>query len=154
MQTFLRDVAHGVRLLRRRPGFTAVVLLTVALGVGATTAVFSLADWVLLRPLPGTTGYDRIVTIELRTAEDRINGLSALNLADIDAGMTTLESVAGWQLQLLQIVGTDGRSQQIFGEEVGGDYFGVLGVTPRLGRVFSPDELRPGQQSYVGVISS
>ena len=154
MRTFIRDVAHGVRLLVRRPGFTAVVLLTVALGVGATTAVFSLADWVLLRPLPGTSGYDRIVTIELRTPEDRVSGVSALNLQDISEGMTTLRSAAGWQVQLLQIVGTDGRSQQIFGEEVGGDFFGTLGVTPRLGRVLTAEEMRPDQPAYVGVISS
>jgi putative ABC transport system permease protein len=152
--TFARDVLHGIRLLRRSPGFTAVVLLTVALGVGATTAVFSLADWVLLRPLPGTSGYDRIVTVEVRSPEDRNVGMSSPNLHDIAAAATTLESVAGWQLQLLQIVATDGRSQQIFGEEVGGDYFAVMGVRPRLGRLLTAEETRPGSGAAVGVISS
>jgi hypothetical protein len=80
---FWRDITYAARLLRRQPAFAAVVVLTVALGIGSTTAVFSLADWVLLRPLPGTTDIDRVATAELRTSEDRISGLSTLNLLDI-----------------------------------------------------------------------
>jgi predicted permease len=153
VNTFLRELAHGVRVLRRRPAFTAVVVLTIALGVGATTAVFSLGDWVLLRPLPGTTDADRIVTIELRSPEDRTTGLSSLNLQDLAQTTTSLQSLAGWSMQLVQLSSPDIEPEQLFGEVVGGDFFGTLGVRPRLGRALRADETIPGRPAYVAVIS-
>jgi putative ABC transport system permease protein len=149
-----RDLRYSARLWRRQPGFTAVVLLTVALGTGATTAVFSLADWVLLRPLPGTRGADRVVTVELRSPEDRLRGLSTLNLVDLGAAIPAFSSVAGWQLQLMQLLPENGPALQVFSEAVAGDYFGVMGARPRLGRGIQPEEAMPGQQSYSAVISS
>ena len=148
-----RDMVFALRMLRRRPGFSLVVVLTLALGIGATTAVFSLADWVLLRPLPGTTGMDRVVTVELRTPEDRLQALSSLNLADIGAGVPAFEAVAGWQLQLVQLATEQGPPVQVFSEAVGGDYFGVLGVQPRLGRGLRSEETHAGARAFVAVIS-
>jgi hypothetical protein len=153
MKGFLRELAHGARVLRRRPAFTAVIVMTIALGVGATTAVFSLGDWVLLRPLPGTSDAERIVTIELRAPNGRTTGLSALNLQDLGEMTTSLESVAAWVLQLVQMSGPGVEPEQLFGEIVGGDFFGTLGVRPVAGRTLRADETMPGRPAHVAVIS-
>lgn len=152
-----RDVVYGARLLRRRPGFTVVVMLTLGLGLGATTAVFSVANGLLLRPVPGVVDPDGLVTIEFSEFRDmdlgRRTGISPHNLADLDAAATTLIGMAPWQPQTLQVQGSEGRPIAITGEAVGGDYFGVLGVRPQLGRLLDPEESRPGRPSYVAVIS-
>jgi hypothetical protein len=148
------DVLFALRLLRRQPGFSAVSVLTLALGIGATTAVFSLADWVLLRPLPGTSGMDRVVSVELRTPEDRLHSLSMLNLGDVGEATPAFSAVAGWQLQLMQLSGENRPPVQVFSEVVAGDYFEVLGLRPRLGRGLRADESVPGQRAFVAVISS
>jgi predicted permease len=153
LSDFWRDVVFGARALRRRPGFAVVVITTIALGIGATTAVFSLTDWLLLRPLPGVTGADRMVTVELDDPNDRAVGLSSLNLADVAAATSGFEHVAGWAIQLVQLMNEERRSVQVFGELVGGDYFGALGVRPVLGRGILPEETRPGSGSFVAVIS-
>ncbi len=154
MQTLWRDVQFGARLLWRRPGFTLVAALTLGLGVGATTAVFGVANWLLIRPLPGVSGSDELITVEFGTENPgQRTGISPQNLADLDGAATTLRGMAGWQPQTLQVMGPGGEPLEITGEAVGGDYFGVLGVRPGLGRLLDPSESQPGQPAFVAVIS-
>jgi predicted permease len=156
MKVFWRDVVHGLRVLRRRPLFTLTLVIMLGVGIGATTAVFSLANWILLRPVPGVMNARRLVTIEFLGKEQwQKTGISAQNLIDLDAAATTLDGVAGWQPQQLQVMGPDGRAIELSGVTVGGgDYFGVLGVRARLGRLLTAEDSEPGHPSFVAVISS
>ncbi|MGH7554717.1 MAG: ABC transporter permease, partial [Longimicrobiales bacterium] len=156
MAVFWRDLVHGVRVLRRRPLFTLALVIMLGVGIGATTAVFSLANWILLRPVPGVANARRLVTIEFLGKERwEKTGISAQNLIDLDSAATTLNGVAGWQPQTLQVMGPGGRVVELSGETVGGgDYFGVLGVRARLGRLLTAEDSEPGRPSFVAVISS
>src|SRR5215467_7717278 len=94
MDTLLKDVRYGVRGLIKRPGFTAVAVLTLALGIGANSAIFSVLNAVLLRPLPYADA-DRIVHID-ETDENGRMGVSPPNLLDFQRQNHTFESVAGY----------------------------------------------------------
>jgi predicted permease len=153
MTSMWRDIVYGARLLRRRPGFTGVAVLTLALGIGATTAVFSVGNWLLLRPLPGAASPEELITIEFGTG-GRTTGISTLNLEDLRAGATALAALGGYQVQSLQVMTPAGTPAQLFGESVGGEYFEVLGVRPVLGRMLRPEESAPGQPTHVAVIST
>ena len=139
----IRHVIHTVRLLRKSPGFTATAVLTLALGVGANTAVFSVVDAVLLRPLPYAAP-DRLVTIALaRTGGDIAPG----NLADYQRAHA-FEGLAGYDRTSLTLTGS-GAPEQVRAEAVTWSLFDVVGVQPALGRAFRPDDDRPGAERVV-----
>ena len=137
----LQDVRFAVRMLRKHPAFTAVATLALALGIGASTTIFSVVHGVLLRPLPFVDP-DRIVELS-ETAEGRLLTISPPNLIDWKAQNRSFETIGAYN---------DGRTTLTGGFEpeeldaalVGADVFKVLGVTPLLGRTFTPDEERPG----------
>jgi putative ABC transport system permease protein len=140
---FCQDVRYGLRMLRKSPGFTAIAVLTIALGIGATTAIFSVVDATLLHPLPYPQP-EQLVSIE-----DDLPGVGAQ-----DVGI----SVPEWQdLQRSGIldyvspigggdVNLTGGSQpaRIRFLNVAPNYFALLGVTPKLGRAFNPEDHTPG----------
>jgi putative ABC transport system permease protein len=139
-----QDLRYGARGLRRSPGFTGVILATLALGIGANTAIFSVIDGVLLRPLPYPGG-ERIV--HLRQAEQsapELNlGFSPLEVADYRAQAQTLSGLVEQHSMYFTLLGR-GEPLRVRTGVVSWNYFDVFGVRPILGRTFVSDDEQPG----------
>ncbi|MGD0693445.1 MAG: ABC transporter permease [Terriglobia bacterium] len=138
MTTLLQDLRYGIRMLAKNPGFTIVALVTLALGIGASSTVFSWIDAVLLRPLPGVEKANELVAFENFAPDGTFLTTSYLDYRDYRDNLNSLAGLAATQLEPLSIGSAD-HAQQVWGEMVTGNYFAVLGVKPILGRVFSPD---------------
>jgi predicted permease len=141
MRTFRRDVQFGMRLFRSHPGFTAVVVLTLALGIAANTTVFSWVDEVLLRPFPGASDGGRLAVLRSITTSAPNGGdqLSCRNDLDYRANLRSLAGLAVHNEEVFSL-GEEGRSEAVWGELVSGNNFDVLGVRPALGRTLTPAE--------------
>jgi putative ABC transport system permease protein len=135
MQTLLADLRHGLRILRQTPALTAIAVASLALGVGANTAVFSVVHAVLLRPLPFPHP-ERIVTLEEREKNGEPAGTTGwATFVDWRTRAKSFEAVAavGYTSYKLGASGTR-EAEKIEGLKVSGDFFRVLGVKPMLGR--------------------
>ena len=142
---FMQDVRYALRTLRRRPGFAAVALLTLALGSGATTVMFTVVNGVMLRPLPYAEP-QRLVTLREKTQEATIYGnlwaLAYPNYLDCKRDAKTLD-LAAWRY----FVGTaivSGEAEYASGRQISSDLFSVLGVPVAQGRDFLPEDDRLG----------
>ena len=154
MGALFQDARYAIRMLAKNPGFTAVAVLTLVLGIGATTTVFSWIDGVLLRPLPGVERPSELVALENFAPDATFLTTSFLDYRDYRDHLTSLAGIAATQIEPLSI-GSEPHAQQVWGEMVTGNYFAVLGVKPILGRVFAPDEYGDKPNGYpVAVISS
>lgn len=138
----LADLRYGLRILRNSPGFTAITVLTLALGIGANTALFSVIDAVLLRPLPYNEP-DRIAAVWNKDPKWRRAGYSASALLDAREQNRVFESLAGWATSAFNISGRD-LPERVDGLQVSWDFFKALGVMPALGRAFTAEEDRFG----------
>jgi predicted permease len=153
LEVFVQDVRYGVRMLLKSPLFTAVALTTIAIGIGANTAIFSLVDAILLRPLPYPEPQRLIVVGTNQRAESR---MSPMGTADFLAWRDRQQSFE--QVAMLDGAGSSfalsgmGPPERIPGVGVGADFFSIFGVAPLKGRGFHPGEDRPGAPG-VGVIS-
>jgi len=153
METLLRDLKYGVRSLLKRPGFTAVALLALALGIGANTAIFSLVNAVLLRPLPFPQP-DRLVWMwgNIRNGGNRAS-VSPLDYLDYRHQNNTFEHFAAVLTVPLPVNLTgDGEPERLTGAAVTGDYFQALAVQPALGRTFLLENEKAGNDQ-VAVLS-
>jgi len=135
------DVIFAVRQLRNAPVFTLVAVTTLALGIGANSAIFALVDASLLRPLPYAEP-DRLVTIWETTAANSRSFASPLNLIDWNARSRTFDKIAGFTPEVASMVmaGRDGNSETVSRQWVTAGIFDVLGVKPIAGRTFLPEE--------------
>src|SRR6202521_5643311 len=104
METFIKDIRFGVRSLLKRPGFTSVAVLTLALGIGACTAIFSVVDGVLLRPLPYPHAEQIVQLREINSAGTRI-AFAEPNFRDVRSRSRTLEAVAQYNGELTTVTG-------------------------------------------------
>ena len=140
MFNLLHDLRLARRLLVKNPVFTAIVILTLALGIGLNTAVFSAVDALFLRPLPGVTEPDRLVQL-YRTGPGSLYGSNSVpHYLDVRERTGDLFSgVAAWSFDPLNL-SVSGQSQRVIGMMVSANYFSVLGVTASHGRMFVPDE--------------
>ena len=152
MRTLLQDLRYGARSLWKRPGFTVVAVVTLALGVGANTAIFSVGNAVILRPLPYPEPERLVRVYEKRLKLGRTrNPVSAPDFIDWRAQAQTFDAVAaysGWGASLT----AGGEPEQITGARASADLFRVLRAEPALGRAFAAEEDRPGAPR-VAVIS-
>jgi putative ABC transport system permease protein len=140
MGTLLRDVKYGARTLRRSPGFTIVVVLTLALGIGANTAIFSVVYAVLLRPLPFPHPEQLVIVrddLTGRRLEDV--GMSVPELKDLQESSDTFEQVCALWPADANLTGSD-RPERIELLAVSPNYFSLLGASARLGRVFGEQD--------------
>jgi len=142
MNTFGQDLRYGFRMLWKSPGFTLVTVLALALGIGANTAIFSVVNTVLLRPLPYPNG-ERIVFIGEWSQQVPEMSVSYPNFLDWQAQQQTMEQIAAFRSANYVLTGI-GEPERLDGRQVSSGFFNVLGVTPTLGRNFSPDEDKPG----------
>ena len=151
-QTLISDVRYAARTLRARPTFTAIAALTLALGIGASSAMFSLVDGILLRPLPFPHA-DRLVDFRQAYPEKGLDrwSLSQANVTAYRDRVKDFDSFAAYQRSGATLQG-DGRAERLVVEVVTVDYFKVLGVGPAIGRAFSADEGTKGNDN-VGILS-
>jgi len=148
-----QDLRYALRMLRKSPVFTVVAVAVITIGTGAVTTIFSAANSIVLRPLPGADDPAQLVDIQ-RTREDGNGSLSAsypyyLALRD---GARSMTGVAAWGMLSLTL-STGGEGVSILGNIVSGNYFSVLGVRPTLGRFFAEDEDRTPLTHPVVVIA-
>ncbi len=143
MVTLLKDLSYGIRMLAKSPGFTLVAVLSLALGIGANTTVFSLLDAVLLRSLP-IENPERMVNIAtlVKGGEPHFDFSYPLYTGLRD-GNQTLSGIVAYTDRNLGLTFGD-QTERIRSELVSANYFSVLGVQPAMGSAFAPDDERPG----------
>jgi predicted permease len=142
METLLKDIRYGLRMLLKNPGFTAVAVVSLALGIGANTAIFSIINSFLLAPLP-VAEPNRLVSIF--TTDQKNPGplpVSHYNFLDYRDKTDVWEGVVAYNFAAVNLNRSTGEGRQLFAEVVTGNYFDVLGVKPLYGRTFLPDEDR------------
>ena len=138
MDTLLQDLRYGIRMLVKSPGFTAVAVITLALGIGANTALFSVVNGVLLSPLPFPQP-DQLVTLHENKPNFEGGSLSYPNFRDWQKDNHSFSAVAIGRVYAFSLTGS-GEAEQVTGELVSSDYFPVLGVNPVIGRTFAQGE--------------
>ncbi len=154
-ENLLRDLTFSARLLRRSPGFTAVAVLTLALGVGANTAVFSVINALLLRPLP-VPHADELAVIGFYESDDAMtnHGFCAPLFRSLENRHEIFQDVAAEGEHAFQVRGASGN-QQVRGVTVSGQFFHAMQIRPLLGRYLSPQDDQPGGGSTgFGVVIS
>jgi len=148
METFLQDVRYGARMLARNKAFTVVAVLTLALGIGANTAIFSVVNDLLLRPLPYSEA-DRVVMLWEVSPEGRhMNTTSRANFREWRAQGQSFESMAAFSDQRLNLTGA-GDPEEVAVQLATPELFKVLGVQPLLGRVLVEDDIKMGSAGVV-----
>ncbi|HUH13103.1 MAG TPA: ABC transporter permease [Longimicrobiales bacterium] len=140
MNDLLKDIRHALRTLRRSPASAAVIVLTLALGIGANTAIFSVINGVLLRPLPYEEGEQLVRLRPEIPARDLLDlGVSAQELADYQSQSRAFSDVVEYHNMWFNLLGA-GEPERVSTGVVSWNYFDVLGVEPVVGRTFTPDE--------------
>jgi len=151
IETLIQDLRYGARMLLKNPGFTLVAIITLSLGIGANTTIFSLINSLLLKPIPFPQA-DRLALVwqsQVNNPKSR-NIVSAPNFWDWQRQNEVFENMAvfdtagkGYDLS------GDGEPERVSGVRVSAGFFDTLGVKPRLGRAFSPEEEQPGKHQVV-----
>src|SRR5436190_21963367 len=147
VRDLIRDIRYGLRSLLKAPGFTAIAVLTLALGIGAVSAIFSFVDGVLLKPIPYPNP-ERIVLLWEKPPDGGNNVVSAMNFLDWKAQSDAFSSMAAATGGAVTLTGY-GEPQQFRAARVSAGYFDALGVTAARGRTFAPDEDQPGKEHVV-----
>ncbi|HXW99947.1 MAG TPA: ABC transporter permease [Candidatus Acidoferrales bacterium] len=151
MQAFSRNLRFGFRLLTRNPGFTAVTLLTLALGIGANTAIFTVTSALLLRPFPYRDPQQLVGVTPRDSNGDRPSTLLRYEL--VCGANQSFQSVAVWANDNLNLTGS-GEPIQVPIARVSPSFFSMLGIRPQLGRIFTEDEGRPEGKPVVMLTDS
>ncbi|HEX2661921.1 MAG TPA: ABC transporter permease [Candidatus Acidoferrum sp.] len=146
MNSLLQDVRYGIRMLIKNPGFTTVAVLTLGLGIGANTAIFSVINAVLLRPL-AVEDPSHIVYLEEQW-RDIFPGLSVGNFVEIQSQSKSYSKLCSSNSASFNLAARE-VPERVSGEIVTADYFSTFGVQPVLGRTFTPDEDKPGRSEAV-----
>lgn len=149
METLVKDVRLALRGLRKRPGFTVLAVLVIALGIGPMTAMFSVLDTLLIRALP-YDGADRIVTIWEENGESGIerDDVAPANFLDWREQARSFEEIAALAPSSLDLTGEE-RPEVVFGAAVTEGFFRALGTRELLGRTFHPEDFHPGSGKVV-----
>ncbi|HEX8894050.1 MAG TPA: ABC transporter permease, partial [Terriglobales bacterium] len=147
MRTITQDVRYALRGLKKNPGFAAVAVLTLALGIGANSAMFSIINAVLLRPLPYHDPQNLVLLSEHWPQFPRLS-LSYLNYKDWRDQSRSFEAVGAVRNFVMTMTGID-EAERIPAQDVTASLFGLLGVQPELGRPFDATEDKPGARPVV-----
>jgi predicted permease len=152
MQTLLQDLRYGVRMLLKHPGFALIAILTLALGIGANTAMFTVVNALLLRPLPYPEA-DRLAVVATTVRRERVEvrSTSYPDFVDWRDQNTVFEQIAARNGTTFSLLGT-GEPERVSGELVSASYFSLLGVQAAQGRTFLPEEDRTPDTHRVAVV--
>ena len=148
LEESVRDIRHGVRVLRRAPGFTAAASLTLALGIGATSAIFSVVRTVMLEPLPYHEPNRLVAVWETNRGGRLRNGINLANFVAWRERTRTLEHLGMVGARSVAIV-VNGQADEISGFNLSSDVFRTLGVQPALGRAYSAEDDLGGQAAVI-----
>lgn len=151
MDFLIKDVRYAIRGLVKRPGFVAIAVITLAVGIGANTAIFSLVNTVLLRSLP-VERPEEIVSVAVRGKNDSMLAFSHPNYVDFRDQNQVLSGLLIYRFVPLSM-SRSGNNERVWGYEVSGNYFDVLGVKAIKGRTFLPEEDRTKLSNPVIVVS-
>src|SRR5229473_2513989 len=138
VETLLQDIRFGLRMLAKSPGFSVVAILTLALGIGANTAIFSVVKAVLLRPLPFKDPA-RLVRVNESVDKGGRSPVAYPNYLDWRAQNTVFEEMAAYGDCEMILSGTD-KAERVYCEQASDTYFPLLGVSAVIGRTFTPEE--------------
>ena len=147
MDRLFQDLRHAVRVLRKTPVFTAIVILTLALGIGANTAMFSVVNAVLLQDLPFADPA-RVVDIN-EYSEGQPTAIAPANFLDWRRMARSFQSMAVYRPRTFNVSTGGGEPERLVGAQASSTFFDVLGVTPILGRQFTPEDAEPGRATVV-----
>lgn len=154
-----RDARYAARFLRRSPGFTTVAVVSLAIGIGANAAVFSVVDRLLLRPPAHVADADNVYAVNVRRISDPArprpfyNGMMFPEIFALEQNAKSFEAVVPYMSPARRRLGRGPDAPRIKDATVGSEFFRVLGVRPILGRFFSPDDARPDAPERAAVIS-
>ncbi len=151
METLFHDLRFGVRRLIKTPGFAVIAILSLALGIGANTAIFSLVNLILFRPLP-VADPGEVVSVSAVGKDGQLAAFSYPNYLDFRDRNEVLSGLLAYHFTAMSL-SRNGNNERVFGYMVSGNYFDVLGVKPALGRTFMPEEDKTRLSHPVAVIS-
>ena len=146
----LNDLRYAIRTLRQSPGFALTAIVSIALGVGATAAVFSLGDGLVLRPLP-VPNPSQVVKLSARTPSGTFGDMSYRDFVDYRDRLQSFDGLAAYSLTPFGFAkDAKAQSQMKYGFLVSGNFFRVMGTEPQLGRGFRPEEDQaPGRDAVM-----
>ncbi len=147
INSLLQDIRYGFRMLAKAPTFSVIAILTLALGIGANTAIFSVVNGVLLNPLPFHDPH-QLVSVFEEIPNFKNGSISYPNFIDWRRMNRTFETLAVYRSVGFTLSG-NGEPERLHGEMISNGFFELLGVNPALGRTFSPDEDRLGANPTV-----
>ena len=159
LEAVMQDARYAARFLRRSPGFTAVAVISLALGIGANAAVFTVVDRLLLRPPPHVVDAGNVYAVNVRRVYDPTKprpfstGMMFPEIFALQETAKSFAAVVPYMSPGLWRLGRGPDAPRIKGSMVAGDFFSVLGVRPAAGRFFSPDDARPDAPEHAAVIS-
>jgi len=153
MSGVLQDLRYALRTLRNSPGFAAVAILTIAIGIGANTTIFSWVRSLLLNPLPGAEQPERIVAIENTAPDGEPLTTSYLDFRDFRDNLRMVNFVTGYRGYVFS-VGDAPNTERVWGEMASGGLFNMLGIKPEVGRFFSIEERDDAQNTHAVVVIS
>src|SRR5829696_1854306 len=149
MDSLFKDIRYGLRGLLKHPGFTAIVVITLALGIGASTAIFSVVNSVLLRRLPYKTA-ERIIAIQELDPKGKLVQVTSANFLDWRAQNTVFEHLAAIKTTTTNLALSD-HAERIDLAQTSANFFDVFGITPQYGRLFIPHDEQAGHEPVVVV---
>jgi predicted permease len=149
IENLLGDLRNAARTISRMPGLAAVIILSLAIGIGVNTTIFSWIQMILLQPLPGVRGAPNFLLVEPRTETGGYPGASWLEYRVLQTQVPALRDVVAFQMVPFN-VGEKGQTERTFGQLVSGNYFSALELKPALGRFIRPEEAeRPGTEPVI-----
>ena len=152
IENLLGDLRNAGRTIRRMPGLAVVIIVSLAIGIGVNTTIFSWIQLILLQPLPGVSGASNFLLVEPRTETGGYPGASWLEYRALQTQVPSLRDIVASQMVPFN-VGEPGKTERTHGQLVSGNYFSALGLKPVIGRFIRPEEAeRPGTEP-VAVIS-
>ncbi len=147
MQTLFQDLRYGVRMLLRKPGFAAIAALTLALGIGANTAIFTVVNAVLIRPLPFPDS-DKLVLLNEYNSQMQMS-VAYPNFVDWRDQNKSFEKLGVYNRGSYNLVGSGGEPERIQAARMSADAFVALRANAAIGRIFTNDEDKPGAEPVV-----
>src|SRR5580658_9357679 len=153
LEDLLHDLRYGLRMMARNPAFTAVAVLTLAIGIGTTTTAFTWINAVMLQPLGGVADPNRLVVLESVTPNGEWVPNSYPDFIDFRDRLKLLDGIAVTRPSALS-VGREEHAERVWGELVSGNFFAVLGVKPEIGRLFLPAEYADAPGKFPIVVIS
>jgi predicted permease len=149
VENLLGDLRNAGRSIGRMPGLAAVIILSLAIGIGANTTILSWIQMILLQPLPGVSGAANFLLVEPRNEGGWYPGASWQEYRDLPKQVPALREVVAFQMVPFN-VGETGKTERTFGQLVSGNYFSALGLKPAIGRFIRPEEAeRPGTEPVI-----